>query len=289
MRRAWLSFSPCGRRWRRSGRMRGFSAPPAEAARVSHRRARDDPSPPASPGPSPARGEGFRRSRLTLDDTDHDRSLSAGSRPVRPGRGRRPTCRRSRRCASAALGKQGSVSALLKTLGAMSPEERKARGPAINSLRDRVAAAIAERKAALEAAGARRAAGVRAPRPHPARAAAAQGLRPSHHAGDGRDDHGLRRARLRRRRRAGHRGRLPQLHGAELPARAPGARDARHLLLRAGRAGEPHAAAHPHLAGAGAHHDEPEAADPDRRAGPDLPEGFRPDPHARCSTRSRAW
>ncbi len=51
-----------------------------------------------------------------------------------------------------ALGKQGSVSALLKTLGAMSPEERKARGPAINSLRDRVAAAIAERKAALEVA-----------------------------------------------------------------------------------------------------------------------------------------
>ena len=29
----------------------------------------------------------------------------------------------------AALGKQGSVSALLKTLGAMSPEERRTRGP----------------------------------------------------------------------------------------------------------------------------------------------------------------
>jgi phenylalanyl-tRNA synthetase alpha chain len=52
----------------------------------------------------------------------------------------------------AALGKSGSVSALLKTLGAMSPEERKDKGPAINSLRDAVATAIAERKTALETA-----------------------------------------------------------------------------------------------------------------------------------------
>ena len=51
----------------------------------------------------------------------------------------------------AALGKQGSVSALLKSLGAMSPEDRKVRGPEINGLRDRIAAAIAARKAALEA------------------------------------------------------------------------------------------------------------------------------------------
>ena len=52
----------------------------------------------------------------------------------------------------AALGKSGSVSALLKTLGSMSPEERKEKGPAINRLRDAVAAAITERKAALETA-----------------------------------------------------------------------------------------------------------------------------------------
>ena len=50
----------------------------------------------------------------------------------------------------AALGKQGSVAALLKTLGSMSPEERKEQGPKINGLRDRVAARISERKAALE-------------------------------------------------------------------------------------------------------------------------------------------
>ena len=51
-----------------------------------------------------------------------------------------------------ALGKAGSISALLKSLGAMSPDERKTAGPAINGLRDRVSAAIAGRKAALEAA-----------------------------------------------------------------------------------------------------------------------------------------
>src|SRR3954452_18599270 len=50
----------------------------------------------------------------------------------------------------AALGKSGSVSALLKTLGGMSPDERKTRGAAINQLKDKVAAAIAERKNALK-------------------------------------------------------------------------------------------------------------------------------------------
>ncbi len=52
----------------------------------------------------------------------------------------------------AALGKTGSISGLLKTLGAMSPEERKTQGAAINALRDVAATAIAEKKAAIEAA-----------------------------------------------------------------------------------------------------------------------------------------
>ncbi|MDZ3832086.1 MAG: phenylalanine--tRNA ligase subunit alpha [Sphingopyxis sp.] len=52
----------------------------------------------------------------------------------------------------AALGKTGSVSALLKTLGAMTPEERQAQGPQIHSLREGVTGAIAARKAALEGA-----------------------------------------------------------------------------------------------------------------------------------------
>jgi phenylalanyl-tRNA synthetase alpha chain len=52
----------------------------------------------------------------------------------------------------AALGKQGAVTALLKTLGAMTPEQRQAEGPRIHGLREQVTAAIAARKAALEAA-----------------------------------------------------------------------------------------------------------------------------------------
>src|SRR6476659_3399412 len=45
----------------------------------------------------------------------------------------------------AALGRNGSVSALLKTLGAMTPDERKEQGPRINGLKERVTAAIAAR------------------------------------------------------------------------------------------------------------------------------------------------
>ncbi|MEY4239207.1 MAG: phenylalanine--tRNA ligase subunit alpha [Pseudomonadota bacterium] len=50
------------------------------------------------------------------------------------------------------LGKQGSISGLLKTLGAMSPEERQTVGPQIHALREGVTEALAARKAALEAA-----------------------------------------------------------------------------------------------------------------------------------------
>jgi len=52
----------------------------------------------------------------------------------------------------AALGKSGSISELLKSLGKMSPDERRERGPQINGLRDRIASAIAEKKAGLETA-----------------------------------------------------------------------------------------------------------------------------------------
>jgi phenylalanyl-tRNA synthetase alpha chain len=52
----------------------------------------------------------------------------------------------------AALGKSGSVTALLKTLGGMSPEERKTQGAAINGLKDRVNAALTARRDALKGA-----------------------------------------------------------------------------------------------------------------------------------------
>jgi len=50
------------------------------------------------------------------------------------------------------LGKQGSISGLLKTLGKMSPDERKVEGPLIHALRESVTEALAARKAALEGA-----------------------------------------------------------------------------------------------------------------------------------------
>lgn len=52
----------------------------------------------------------------------------------------------------AALGKSGSVTALLKSLGAMDPTTRASEGPRIHALREQVTDALAARKAALEAA-----------------------------------------------------------------------------------------------------------------------------------------
>jgi phenylalanyl-tRNA synthetase alpha chain len=52
----------------------------------------------------------------------------------------------------ALLGKQGTISGLLKTLGGLSPEERKETGPKIHGLRERVTEALAARKDGLEAA-----------------------------------------------------------------------------------------------------------------------------------------
>jgi len=51
-----------------------------------------------------------------------------------------------------ALGKKGTISELLKTLGKMSPEERKTSGAAINALKDKANEAIAARRDALRKA-----------------------------------------------------------------------------------------------------------------------------------------
>ncbi len=50
----------------------------------------------------------------------------------------------------AALGKKGSISALLAMLGKLSPDERKAYGAAINALKDQVTEALAARRALLK-------------------------------------------------------------------------------------------------------------------------------------------
>ena len=50
----------------------------------------------------------------------------------------------------AALGKKGAISERMKTLGKMSPEERKEAGPVLNGLKTRIAEAIEAKKMALE-------------------------------------------------------------------------------------------------------------------------------------------
>jgi phenylalanyl-tRNA synthetase alpha chain len=51
-----------------------------------------------------------------------------------------------------AMGKSGSVTTLLKTLGGMTPEQRSVEGPRLNGLREAVTAALAARKTELESA-----------------------------------------------------------------------------------------------------------------------------------------
>ncbi|MFO1058309.1 MAG: phenylalanine--tRNA ligase subunit alpha [Dongiaceae bacterium] len=51
-----------------------------------------------------------------------------------------------------ALGKKGEITGLMKGLGAMSPEERRAAGAGLNAVKEAVGAAIEARRAALEAA-----------------------------------------------------------------------------------------------------------------------------------------
>jgi phenylalanyl-tRNA synthetase alpha chain len=51
-----------------------------------------------------------------------------------------------------ALGKKGSVSELLKTLGTMTPDERKDKGPLINGLKDKVNEALAAKRDELKRA-----------------------------------------------------------------------------------------------------------------------------------------
>ena len=144
------------------------------------------------------------------------------------------TWRRWKRCASPRSARPGSISGLLKSLGAMSPDERRVEGPAINGLRDRVAAAIAARKAALEDAGAGRASWppARLDLSLPAPPRRKGSVHPTMQVMDEMvaifAEMGFARGR-----RPGHRGRLPQLHGPQLPAPPPGARDARHLLPEA--------------------------------------------------------
>ncbi|MBX9775675.1 MAG: phenylalanine--tRNA ligase subunit alpha [Xanthobacteraceae bacterium] len=50
----------------------------------------------------------------------------------------------------AALGRNGTITGLLKTLGAMTPDERRVQGPLINGLKDKVTEALTARRDALK-------------------------------------------------------------------------------------------------------------------------------------------
>ena len=52
----------------------------------------------------------------------------------------------------AALGKKGSISQLLKTLGSLEPQQRREQGARINGLKERVQQAIATRRQGLKQA-----------------------------------------------------------------------------------------------------------------------------------------
>src|SRR5690348_18396167 len=52
----------------------------------------------------------------------------------------------------ALLGKNGAITAELKALGKLSPDERKARGAEVNVAKEKITDAIAERKQTLEGA-----------------------------------------------------------------------------------------------------------------------------------------
>ena len=48
----------------------------------------------------------------------------------------------------AALGRNGTITALLKTLGTMTPDERRVQGPLINGFKDKVTDALTARRLA---------------------------------------------------------------------------------------------------------------------------------------------
>ena len=145
----------------------------------------------------------------------------------------------------ALLGKNGAITAALKSLGALPPDERKVARRRSQSRegtdrrRDRRAQGDARKSRARSTPR------LRAHRRHAARPSRRARRPASDHAHARSHDRDLRAARLRPRRRSRDRGRLSQLRSAELPAASSGARDARHVLFR-GRS----PAAHAHLAGA---------------------------------------
>ena len=148
------------------------------------------------------------------------------------GSRRRRTWPRSRRCASSSSASRAAVSALLKTLGAMAPEERQAEGAAHPGAargghrRARRRARPRWRRPSSKRGWRRETLDLTLPAPE-----APRGLGPPGQPGDGRAGRDLRRPGLLGRHRARDRGRLAQLHRAQHARKPSGAGDARHVLF----------------------------------------------------------
>ncbi len=103
------------------------------------------------------------------------------------------------------LGKSGEITATLKSLGSMDPEARAAQAPKVHALREAVTAAIAERKAALDAAELERKLATESIDLSLACTGNGERHRPSGQPGHGRARRDFRRSRLHGRRGAGDR------------------------------------------------------------------------------------
>ena len=182
-----------------------------------------------------------------------------------------------------ALGKKGRITELMKTMGALTPEERKAFGQQINTVKDEITTAIEAKKAQLESA----ALDTRLTREVldvtlPVRPEARGSLHPISQTVD----------------------EMTAIFGAmgfEV-AEGPDVEDDFHnftalnfppghparemhdtFFLPPAEDGNRAIAAYPHVAGADPHHDEQEAADPRHHSRPHLPLRLRHDAHAHVS------
>ena len=171
------------------------------------------------------------------------------------------------------LGKAGELTALLKQLGSLAPEEKKSFGQSINAAKQQIEAAL---DSPQERPGTARNSNARLAEEAldvtlPGRGRGRGGLHPISRTWQ-RIEEIFALDRLRRRRRPGDRDRLVQLHRAQQPGEPSGALDAGHVLRRhEGREGPAAAAAHAHQPDAGALRAHAQAADQGDRAGPHLP------------------
>ena len=97
------------------------------------------------------------------------RSFDDPQRSARRRASRRPILRALDAARVAALGKKGSVTGLMKTLGALAPEQRKEFGARVNQLKGEIEAALEARKSDARRRGAGRQARQRADRRHACR------------------------------------------------------------------------------------------------------------------------